>query len=561
MSEHDYNMANTFGTIGMMLSFAPGKLIESSYEGLATVASGCINLVAYGFLAFGWMGYYEVGGWKLYLAAFMVGQSVALAKTACLSVTMRSLDSASDIGKGVGLLIGCLEYGNCLYTQVTEIWCAENGSGNGESTAGCDYNIPGKGAVAIRHFPTAVVAFILAPAIYRPGTISRAGDVHLTTHFVVLLCLIGMSMVNWNDGDEWCYNYATEWIVELSEGEFGTLYNTVMRCWLPFFQLAGWLVGLGTVSFFMFHVLTSSRNPCTPWISAEDIERIGKASSAKPRETRVSWRSEIWKFAIIVGITLGIGQAVGCSFYNISASFYKTSNTGYDSGGYLYSKMLGGMFAGVVWDLRPEGKSEGSHVIRLTKMLAWGMFASQAIFSLGTQENPIANYFVRHVGFALCGFSTGGMTTMVPLLANELANGGSSLSWYSWLMASAIVGQILFFNVIEGTDWKFNHSKSDGYLTYVSNMTDDDAPSDWAGCLVLSCLVNLYTAVMSFEILFPGWGECKGHFVCYKYSFYIQGVAGLMACGFAHNLKPQKERVPPRPEESALLADEVAQIF
>ena len=145
MTEREYNMADTFGTIGMMLSFAPGKLIESTHEGLATLASGLINLTAYGFLAFGWMGYYEVSGWNLYLAAFMVGQSIAFCKAACLSVTMRSLDTVLDVGKGVGLVIGCLEYGNCLYTQVTEIWCGENDSGNGQSTAGCDYNIPGKG--------------------------------------------------------------------------------------------------------------------------------------------------------------------------------------------------------------------------------------------------------------------------------------------------------------------------------------------------------------------------------------------------------------------------------
>ena len=32
---------------------------------------------------------------------------------------------------------------------------------------------------------------------------------------------------------------------------------------------------------------------------------------------------------------------------------------------------------------------------------------------------------------------------------------------------------------------------------------DEDVPTPGQGCLVLSCLLTLYTAVMSFEILFP----------------------------------------------------------
>ena len=148
-----------------MLSFVPGRLIEHKNEAFTSATSGCITAAAYLYLSFGWMGFYEVKSWKLYFSAFMVGQSIALAKTACLSVTIRSLDATLDVGKGVGLVIGCLEYGNCLYTQVTEIWC-----GSGTNTASCDYGIPGKGAVGVRHLFTAVVALILSPAMYRPVT-------------------------------------------------------------------------------------------------------------------------------------------------------------------------------------------------------------------------------------------------------------------------------------------------------------------------------------------------------------------------------------------------------
>lgn len=227
---------------------------------------------------------------------------------------------------------------------------------------------------------------------------------------------------------------------------------------------------------------------------------------------------EFLLMCVIVGTTLGVGQAIGNAFYTISATFYVDGNSaGADTGGYLFSRILGSIMFGLAWDVkssRHDGKPASRRLgRRMVQPAILIMAASLVVMTFASPHRLVANSILKHVCFISVGLATGAMNVIAPIFAVESGGSEHFLQSYSWIMLAAVIGQTIAYNVFEYFDWVYNHS-DDGYMVYADDI-DDDAPSNWAA-----------------------WGGCKANPSCYKISLYLQ--VGLLLVGSAAAFRLQR---------------------
>ena len=227
----EFRIAMMFGFAGMNFTMGLGSL-EKRFGHAVTVLGGAVLATfSYGLLMWAWSGAFAINASLPLLAAitFVVGQSAAWYKVAAIATTAETLDMTKHLGKSFGVLFTALEFANCLYTMITEVWCVW----------GCDLEEGGKAAVAARHLPIALVGFVGAGLFYdRPNGAPKATaqDCGISGLVILYAALIGLSYLNWFQQDGWCY-------AGLFSVSWGTIKTRFIDCWIPTWLVAFWLLG------------------------------------------------------------------------------------------------------------------------------------------------------------------------------------------------------------------------------------------------------------------------------------------------------------------------------
>lgn len=537
----------TWGTIGMMLSFLPSTVLNRFGEGITTWCGAACCTVAYCLFAVGWSGAFDVSGWRLYTLAFIVGQSTAFVKMAALSLAVRTLGTSKHNGKCISLLFACLEFGACMYAQITEIWCVW----------GCA--MWGKASVAIRHAPMTIVAILMGYIMRKIERVELKVDPRVTYKlswmYVGLLTFFFLAAINWFGQTSWCHETLFEWTGQLMRGDFSGVGITILNCWIPTFMLLAWtfILLLLLIAFFfneevtsavikligafqyVFSIEESSARQKTHLSSPKSPDDADDShiSSACNEVSKVSNRYSFYYILVITGMTLGIGQGIGNSYWTISA-MYAADKPGHGgimkiAGTYLLSRMLGSVVAGFLWDadrhmkfheLIIEGlgfsrsnisghsqkhrtaESPLPYRHKVLRPFVVLMMASQIIFAVGWTKGWKSDVTV-FTGFAFCGLSTGAMNALIPILTAHHYGPESFCKSFSYLMLGAIMFQIIFYNGIENGLYWINYGKHD------------------------SETVLVYTDDLDFRD-YPNWGGCNMRRACYQASFWIQAGSLLL---------------------------------
>jgi hypothetical protein len=578
-TEAEYQGSMTWGTIGMMLSFVPSTVVGKYGEGAAMWCGAACCTFAYVCFAIGWSGYFTVSGWKLYALAFLIGQSTAFVKMAGLSIVAHTVDAAQHAGKSMGLLFACLEFGACMYAQITEIWCVW----------GCA--MWGKTSVAIRHSPMTVVSVLMGRVMRRPEAGAPKVDPRYTLQlpylYIGLAGLFTLASINWFGQTSWCYQTVFEWTAQLLRGDISGFGITFLNCWIPTLMILFWgcaFVGMVSISHFhveitgmISHLVTAVSPSRTPgvevWTTVEDASGGDEESTSSAKNSKQDNNDSVssaeddkegiwqtprvpsrWSFVSLVvvpGMTLGIGQAIGISYWTIAA-MYEADKSGHGgimkiAGTYLLTRMLGSVVVGFLWDADSDasvyeilvgglgfvvarggkrgGKSSATSASKaptpkkirhaVLRPFVVMMLVAQVVFAAGWTTGAMSDVTV-FTGFALSGLSTGAMNALVPILALHHYGSKGFCKSFSYMMSAAIVFQGIFYNGVENTIYWNNYGKNDPDTVLV------------------------YSDDLNFKDYY-NWGGCNMRSSCYRASFVIQAVALLVPVFMCGRLVREEE--------------------
>ena len=476
---------------------------------------------------------------------------------AALSIVAHSVAVQEDVGKCMGMVFASLEFGACMYAQITEIWCVW----------GCA--MWGQTSVAVRHAPMTIVSIAMGGVMKRPESGAPALQprtaLRLPYLYFGLAALFSLASVNWFLQTSWCYQTIFEWTGQLLRGDLSGFGITCINCWIPTIMTIGWLIlFLGMVMISYFHVgflsVVGKVLRVDGWATVlgadgdDELQRSKETgvgdevqSSAGRTSSRVPSRWTFVHLVVVPGMTLGIGQAIGISYWTIAA-MYESDQSGNGgimkiAGTYLLTRMLGSVAAGFLWDAergatalevllggmgfgiatKAPGGDKGAAAAGKLKLpnptsklrhavlrpFVVMMLLSQLIFALGWTKGGLSAVTV-FTGFALCGFSTGAMNALVPILAAHHYGPKAFCKTFSWMMLGVVAFQTVFYNGIENTLYWTNYGKDDPDTVLV--FTDD----------------------LDFKDYY-NWGGCAMRSACYRVSFWIQAAALLVPvymCGW-----------------------------
>jgi hypothetical protein len=550
----EFRIAMMFGFAGMNFTMGLGSL-EKRFGHAVTVLGGAVLATfSYGLLMWAWSGAFAINASLPLLAAitFVVGQSAAWYKVAAIATTAETLDMTKHLGKSFGVLFTALEFANCLYTMITEVWCVW----------GCDLEEGGKAAVAARHLPIALVGFVGAGLFYdRPNGAPKATaqDCGISGLVILYAALIGLSYLNWFQQDGWCY-------AGLFSVSWGTIKTRFIDCWIPTWLVAFWLLGfvglllarLCYAFYGSFEVAAKSTPsgaaspaavPSSPAVVPAQGGPAGAAASAGGEGTAKTEKSagasekaegtfhskgimEQASMYFVVGTLFGVGQTIATNYWFITESYSTSKGDALmdSSGVFLFARMVGALVAGCLWDYRPGlpfwhgfrlmigasadlKKNEESAApmlrSRVVPPLAGLMALSQLIFAFGPHSGFFA-VFSRDMGFLLSGFSTGAITAVVPMLAVQWDGDRDFIARFSNMMLAGIVGTFVIFFAVDTVNMHYEHDDDDAIQSILQANDDNISNEKWS------------------------WGGCSSNPGCFKASFVVHLVLLTAATGLSY---------------------------
>lgn len=271
----------------------------------------------------------------------------------------------------------------------------------------------------------------------------------------------------------------------------------------------------------------------------KDFAYIGCVRQQILLASRTPSRKSLAYLMVVSGMTLGIGQAIGISYWTIAAMYAggKPAQIGMMriAGTYLLTRMIGSVAAGMFWDGESGAPlsqiiiqglgfikcSRNRHTISSlpsTAMIRHGilrpivatMLLSQVVFVVGPTEGWQSDITVLS-GFALCGLATGAMNSLVPILAAHHYGVSGFRKHYSYFMLATVIFQLIFYNGLESIVYWGNYGKRDPETVMV--FTDDIEFSDY-----------------------DNWGGCNMRSSCYRISFWVQAAALVVPLFLCHRL-------------------------
>ena len=259
---------------------------------------------------------------------------------------------------------------------------------------------------------------------------ASATDLRLDTLAKWSLVMVGLGIYNWTQQTDWCY------ISSYHFSDFKTSWAFLADCVAPYSMEFMW-AGLCGLVLFSSAKLTlrygwlESLPPSKE--SDKGVAVLDEGSPAKTLKRVPKSREHVNMLMLVVGITVGVSQAVGNNVYFITEVYGDTffglllkhglfsSNIlriphGWmpATGSFLFSKMLGSYRASHMWDRHAQNPEERRKlVVSIPATLA----ASQLLLGVGPYFTRDSSVLI--VGLCCAGWSLGAMTVMVPILALE----------------------------------------------------------------------------------------------------------------------------------------------